>query len=157
MSPLGVTKKVQLHIECTYKPYKHWFIGSEDKGMLNGTKRINDVAKVTSLHLVIHLLIMGNLSTLKKIEALEMRHYQRLLRIPFTDHWTNVIIMSVREEINIHKQVPLIVSVSRRKLQFFGHIVCSGCLSLTVLKRACLRKPEHMCKSISQISLKFCR
>ena len=47
---------------------------------------------------------------------------------------TNV---SVREEINsihIHKQVPLIVSVRKRKLQFFGHIVRSGCLSWTFLQ-----------------------
>ena len=61
-----------------------------------------------------------------------MRSYRRLLRTLFTDHWTNV---SVREEINsVHKQVPLIVSVRRRKLQFFGHIVRSGCLSLTALQ-----------------------
>ena len=53
---------------------------------------------------------------MKKIEAFEMRSYRRLLRIPFTGHRTNV---SVREEINsIHKQVPLIVSVRKRKLQF---------------------------------------
>ena len=68
----------------------------------------------------------------KKIEAFELRSYRRLLRIPFTDHRTDV---SVREEINsIHKQIPLIVSVRRRKSQFFGHIVRSGCLSLTVLQ-----------------------
>ena len=68
----------------------------------------------------------------KKIEAFEMRSYRRLLRIPFTDHRTNV---SIREEIySIHKQVQLIVSVRKRKLQFIGHIVRSGCLSLTVLQ-----------------------
>ena len=53
----------------------------------------------------------------KKIEAYKIRSYGRLLRIPFTDHWTNV---SVREEINsIHKEVPLIVSVRKRKLNLF--------------------------------------
>ena len=65
MSPLGETKNAQLHIECTNNPYKHWFIDLADKGIFHDTKRINDVAKVASLHLVINLLIMGNLSTLQ--------------------------------------------------------------------------------------------
>ena len=42
--------------------------------------------------------------------------------------------MGSKPFLQIHKQVPLIVSVCKRKLQFFGHIVRSGCLSLTVLQ-----------------------
>ena len=63
MSTLGETEKAQLHIEWTYNPYKHWFIDLRDKGMLHGTKWINDVALIATFHPIINLLIMGNLST----------------------------------------------------------------------------------------------
>jgi len=57
----------------------------------------------------------------KRISAFEMRHFSRLLQIPYTAYRTNI---SATQEVTsmIGELKPLIQIVRRRKLQWFGHV-----------------------------------
>lgn len=57
-------------------------------------------------------------ATLKKLEAVEMWIYRRILKIPWTDHITNVEVMQ-----RIGKEKEVVFTVKKRKLEYLGHIM----------------------------------
>lgn len=54
----------------------------------------------------------------RKLEAFEMWTYRRMLRIPWTEHVTNVEVLRRME-----KGVEILHEVKKRKLQYLGHIM----------------------------------
>ena len=68
----------------------------------------------------------------KKIQPFEIRCPRKLLRISYMEHKTNVW---VRSKINflVGPQEPLLASVKRRKLAWFGHVTRHDSLSKTIL------------------------
>ena len=69
----------------------------------------------------------------KRIQAFEMKCYRRLLGISWMDHKTNEY---VRGQVTIlaGPQEPLLATVKRRKLQWFGHTARHNSLSKTILQ-----------------------
>ena len=69
----------------------------------------------------------------RRIQAFEFRCLRRVLKVPYTEHRTNV---SIREEITsimgLHD--PLLTIVKKRKMQFYGHINRAGNLATTILQ-----------------------
>lgn len=61
-----------------------------------------------------------NAACRRRIEAFEMVCYRRMLRIPWTDHRTNV---SILEELQITDNERLLPTIQRRILKFFGHVI----------------------------------
>ena len=69
----------------------------------------------------------------RKIQAMEMRCYRKILSISYKDHFTN-------EE--VHAKIPratgphedLLTIVKRRKLQWYGHVSRSSGLAKTILQ-----------------------
>ena len=57
-------------------------------------------------------------ATLKKLESFEMWIYRRILKIPWTDHITNVEVMR-----RLEKEKEVIFTLKKRKLEYFGHIL----------------------------------
>ncbi|KAI8500917.1 hypothetical protein Bbelb_210120 [Branchiostoma belcheri] len=55
-------------------------------------------------------------SDIRRIQALEMKCYRKILRISWTDHRTND---SVLEQLGVERT--LLNTIKRRKLQYFGH------------------------------------
>ena len=68
----------------------------------------------------------------KRIEAMEMRCYRKILRISYKDHVTN---KEVRAKIQkaIGPREDLLMIVKRRKLQWYGHVARSSGLAKTNL------------------------
>ena len=66
----------------------------------------------------------------KRIQAFEFRCLRRILKVPYTEHRTNV---SIREEITsiIGLHDPLLTIVKKRKMQFYGHKNIAGNLATT--------------------------
>ena len=56
--------------------------------------------------------------TTKKLEALEMWFYKRMLKISWTDKVTNA---EVLQKLNIQRE--LIPTIIKRKCQYFGHVI----------------------------------
>ena len=69
----------------------------------------------------------------RKITAVEMRCYRRLLGISYTEHVTNDEVRRRIEE-QIGPFVDLLTAVKRRKLRWYGHVTRSNGLSKTVLQ-----------------------
>ena len=69
----------------------------------------------------------------KKIQAMEMRCYRKILRMSYTDHVTNE---EVRAKIQqaIGAQADLLIDVKRRKLQWYGHVSRSLGMAKTILQ-----------------------
>ena len=69
----------------------------------------------------------------RRIQAMEMRCYRKILRILYKDHVTN---KEVREKIQqaIGPHEDLLTTVNRRKLQWYGHVSRSSCLAKTILQ-----------------------
>ena len=69
----------------------------------------------------------------RRIRALEMRSFRKLLGISYKDHVTNE---EVKKRINneIGPYVDLLTSVKRRKLKWYGHVTRSSGLSKTILQ-----------------------
>ena len=69
----------------------------------------------------------------RRIQAFEFRCLRRVLKVPYTEHRTNV---SIREEITsimgLHD--PLLTMVKMRKMQFYGHKNRAGNLATTILQ-----------------------
>ena len=70
---------------------------------------------------------------LEKIQAFEFRCLRRILKVPYTEHRTNV---SIREEITsimgLHD--PMLTIVKKRKMHFYGHPNRAGNLATTILQ-----------------------
>ena len=69
----------------------------------------------------------------KRLQAFEMKCYRKLLQISWVEHKTNE---HVREQVTsiAGPQEPLLATVKRRKLQWFGHVTRHNTLSKTILQ-----------------------
>ena len=69
----------------------------------------------------------------RRIQAMEMRCYRKILRIAYKDHLTNE---EVRAKIQraIGPYEDLLTIVKRRKLQWYGHVFRSSGLARTILQ-----------------------
>ena len=69
----------------------------------------------------------------KKIQAMEMRCYHKILRISYKDHVTNEEVRAkIQQAIGPHED--LLTIVKRRKLHWYGHVSCSSGLAKTILR-----------------------
>ena len=69
----------------------------------------------------------------KKILAMEMRCYRKILGIHYTDHVTNnEIRRKIKEAIGPHDD--LLTAVKKRKLKWYGHVSRSSGLAKTILQ-----------------------
>ncbi len=68
-----------------------------------------------------------------RIQAFEHKCFRKLLRISFTEHRTNEY---VRQQVTNYagRQEPLLATVKRRKLAWYGHVSRHGSLSKTILQ-----------------------
>ena len=69
----------------------------------------------------------------RRIQALEMRCYRRLLNISYKDHVTNEEVRDrIQNEIGVHDD--LLTMVKKRKLRWYGHISRSSGMAKTILQ-----------------------
>ena len=69
----------------------------------------------------------------RRIQALEMRCYRKILHISCKDQVTNEEVHAkIQQAIGSHKD--LLITVKRRKLQWYGHVSCSSDLAKTILQ-----------------------
>ena len=74
-----------------------------------------------------------NADTERRIRAMEMRCYRRLLGISYKDHITNEEVRR-RIENAIGPHVDLLTLVRQRKLKWYGHTTCSSGLAKTIMQ-----------------------
>ena len=68
----------------------------------------------------------------RKIQAMEMRCYPKILCISYKDHVTNEDVPAkIQQAIGPHKDLTV---AKRRKLQWYGHVSCSSGLAKTILQ-----------------------
>ena len=69
----------------------------------------------------------------RRIQAMEMRCYRKILRISYTDHVTNEEVRAkIQRAIGPHED--LLTTVKRRELQWNGHVSHSSGLAKTILQ-----------------------
>ena len=69
----------------------------------------------------------------RRIQAMEMRCYRKILRISYKDHVTNEEVhATIQQAIGPHED--LLTIVKRRKLQWYSHVSCSSGLAITTLQ-----------------------
>ena len=69
----------------------------------------------------------------RRIQAMEMRCYRKILRISHKVHVTNEEVHAkIQQAIGPHEN--LLITVKRRKLQWYGHVSCSSGLAKTILQ-----------------------
>ena len=69
----------------------------------------------------------------RRIQAMEMRCYRKILRISYNDHVTNEEVRAkIQQAIGPHED--LLTMVKRRKLQWYGHVTRSPGLDKTILQ-----------------------
>ena len=69
----------------------------------------------------------------RKIQALEMRCYRKILHISYKDHVTNEeVLAKIQQAVEPHGD--LLTIVKRRKLQWYGHVSRSSGLAKTILQ-----------------------
>ena len=69
----------------------------------------------------------------RRIQAMEMRCYRKILHILYKDHVTNEeVCTKIQQAIGPHED--LLMIVKRRKLQWYGHVFCSSGLAKTILQ-----------------------
>ena len=69
----------------------------------------------------------------RRIQAMEMRCYRKILHISYKDHVTNEgVIAKIQQATGPHED--LLTIVKRRKLQWYGHVSHPPGLSKTILK-----------------------
>ena len=69
----------------------------------------------------------------RKIQALEMRCYRRLLNISYKDHVTNEEVRNrIQNAIGVHDD--LLTMVKKQKLRWYGHISRSSGMAKTILQ-----------------------
>ena len=68
----------------------------------------------------------------RRIQAMEMRCYHKILHIAYKDHVTNEEVHAViQQAIGPHEDLTI---VKRCKLQWYGHVSCSSGLAKTILQ-----------------------
>ena len=69
----------------------------------------------------------------RRIQALEMRCYRKILHISYKDHVTNEEIhVKIQQAVGPHEDILMIAK--RRKLQWYGHVSRSSGLAKTILQ-----------------------
>ena len=69
----------------------------------------------------------------RRIQAMEMRCYRKILHISYKDHVTNKKVHAkIQQAFGPHKD--LLTIVKRRKLQWYGHVSRSSGLAKTILQ-----------------------
>ena len=69
----------------------------------------------------------------RRVQAMEMRCYRKILHISYKDHVTNEEVSAkIQHTIRPHKD--LLTIVKRHKLQWYGHVSCSSGLAKTILQ-----------------------
>ena len=69
----------------------------------------------------------------KRIQAMEMRCYRKILRISYKDHVTNEEVLArIQQATGPHEN--LLTTVKRRKLQWYGHVSRSSGVTKTILQ-----------------------
>ncbi|WP_293816031.1 hypothetical protein, partial [Thiolapillus sp.] len=69
----------------------------------------------------------------RRIQAMEMRCYRKILHISYKDHVTSKEVRAkIQQAIGPHED--LLTIVKRRKLQWYGHVSCSSGLAKTILQ-----------------------
>ena len=69
----------------------------------------------------------------RRIQALEIRCYRKILRISYKDHVTNMeVCAKIQQAIGPHED--LLTIVKRRKLQLYGHVSRSAGPAKTILQ-----------------------
>ena len=69
----------------------------------------------------------------RRIQAMEMRYYHKILHISCKDHVTNKEVhANIQQVIGPHKD--LLTIIKRRKLQWYGHVSHSSGLAKTILQ-----------------------
>ena len=69
----------------------------------------------------------------RRIQAMEMRCYRKMLHISYKDHVTNKEVRAkIQQAIGPHKD--LLMIVKRHKLQWYGHVSRSSGLAKTILQ-----------------------
>ena len=69
----------------------------------------------------------------RRIQAMEIRCYRKILRISYKDHVTNEEVRAkIQQAIGPHED--LLTIVKRRKLQWYGHVSRSSGLAKTILQ-----------------------
>ena len=69
----------------------------------------------------------------RRLQAFEYKSYRRLLHISYRDHVTNEHVRQTVENF-VGPQEPLLATVKRRKLAFYGHVTRHSSLCKTVLQ-----------------------
>ena len=68
----------------------------------------------------------------RRIQAMEMRCYRKILRISYKDHVTNEeVLAKIQQAIGPHQDLTIAKS---RKLQWYGHVYRSSGLAKTILQ-----------------------
>ena len=68
----------------------------------------------------------------RRIQAMEMRCYCKILHISYKDHVTNEEVHAkIQQTIGPHQDLTI---VKKRKLQWYGHVSCSSGLAKTILQ-----------------------
>ena len=69
----------------------------------------------------------------RRIQAMEMRCYSKILRISYKDHFTNEEVRAkIQQATGPHEDI--LTTVKRRKLQWYGHVSRSSGLAKTILQ-----------------------
>ena len=69
----------------------------------------------------------------RRIQAMEMRCYRKILHISYNDHVNNEEVRAkIQQAIRLHED--LLTIVKRRKLQWYGHVSRSSGLAKTILQ-----------------------
>ena len=69
----------------------------------------------------------------RRMQAMEMKCYRKILRISYKDHVTNEEVRAkIQQAIGPHED--LLTVVKRRKLQWCGHVSGSSGLAITILQ-----------------------
>ena len=69
----------------------------------------------------------------RRIQAMKMRCYRKILRISYKDHVTSEeVCAKIQQAVGLHKD--LLTIVKRRKLQWYGHVSRSSGLAKTILQ-----------------------
>ena len=75
----------------------------------------------------------------RRIQAMEMGCYRKILHISYKDHVTNEEVRAkIQQAIRPHENLPIIIK--RRKLQWYGHVSRSSGLAKTICKGTVKRR-----------------
>ena len=78
---------------------------------------------------------LGNLTAelQRRIQAMKMKCYRKILGISYKDHFTNEEVRAkIQQAIGLHED--LLTIARRRKLQWYGHVFRSSGLAKTILQ-----------------------